>query len=134
VPHVVHGLSRWAAGTLVLAGFYALSVWALHALMGVGDVTGLVLHGVAAAGGATAIGLLVIGRSGLDKGFAGPMSAGLVIVFALLSTGIAQGRGGAILPIASMLVRDASPWPPLLASLLSGVVAAVVFARRTAVS
>jgi hypothetical protein len=133
LPHVVHGLARWLAGSVVLAGFYAVSVWALHAVMGVGDVNGIVLHGAAAAGAATAIGLLVIGRSGLDRGFAGPMSGGLVLVFGLLSAGLAGGVAR-VLPIASVLAHDASPWPPLALAATTGLLAAVVFARRTAVT
>lgn len=133
VPHVVVGFARWTSGTLVLSAFFAMSVGLVHAIMGVGDPTPLILHGGAACGASTAIGLLVIGRAGLDRGFAGPMSAGLVAVFGLAGAGLARGPMQWV-PIASLLARDASAWPPVLGAIALGVVAALAFARRTAVT
>ncbi|MCB9663026.1 MAG: hypothetical protein H6732_02860 [Alphaproteobacteria bacterium] len=134
VPHVVHGLARWLAGSLVLGGFYGLSVALVDAIMGVQDALQLALAGLASCAASTAVGLGVIGRAGLDRGFAGPMSAGLVAVFSVLSAGLADRAAGAYLPIASLVVRDAS-WPiPLGVACAMGIVASLAFARRTAVS
>lgn len=134
VPHVVHGLARWLAGSLVLGGFYGLSVALVDAIMGVQGAATLALLGLASCSASTAVGLAVIGRAGLDRGFAGPMSAGLVLVFSVLSTGFADRQLGALLPVASLVVREAD-WPaPLAGACVLGVVASLLFARRTAVS
>ncbi|MCB9679845.1 MAG: hypothetical protein H6733_00110, partial [Alphaproteobacteria bacterium] len=61
VPHVVHGFARWTAGTVVLGGFFSFSVYLLHAIMGIPEAPDLALKGTAAAAGATALGLIVVG-------------------------------------------------------------------------
>jgi hypothetical protein len=132
VPSWVHGFSRWLAGTLLLSLFFALAVGIFNSLLLLEAPYTLALHGAAACGGASAIGLVVIGRSGLEAGFAGPMSAGLVAVVSLLSFGVGNRVVGAWLPISSLLARSEDGLTPLLMSLAWGVIATAIFTRRTA--
>lgn len=132
VPTWVHGLSRWLAGTLLLSMFFSVSVFVFASLLPFEAPLTVVLHGVAACGGATAIGLVVIGRSGLEAGFAGPMSTGLVMVVSLLSFGLANRTVGAVLPVASLLARAPDGWTPVFVATLWGLIATAIFTFRTA--
>lgn len=132
LPIWVHGAARWLAGSSLLAVFYGFSVLLFDAFLGVPDPTHLILHGAAAAGGSTAIGLVVIGRHGLDSGFAGPMSAGLVVVVSLLSVGLSMKSVGQHLPVASLLAVH-QPGPSVVGmSVLWGGVAVLAFVYRSA--
>ncbi len=133
IPMWVHGLSRWLAGSLLLSLFFALGVAVFDALLGLEDPMTLLLHGSAASTGATAIGLVVIGRAGLESGFGGPMAAGLITVVFLLQAGVTMRPIGALLPVASLAAQSDQGWPPLLMSILWGLVATWLFTRRSTV-
>ena len=132
VPMWVHGVSRWLAASTALVAFYTLSVLVFHALLGLDDPMGLTLHGSAAAITATAIGIAVIGRAGMH-GFAGPMSAGLVIVGTLLGFGLTSPRLAVVFPIASLVARDHTAGPALVLSAIAGMLAVAVFRLRATV-
>jgi hypothetical protein len=134
LPVWVHGAARWIAGSVLLSVFYAFSVFVFDAFLGVPGPISLVAHGAAACAGATAIGILVIGRAGLESGFAAPMSLGLVAVVSLLSTGLSWKTGGALLPIASLLTDDPSGLGALAMSLVWGLIAVAVFTRRSTIT
>ena len=133
VPHVVHGMARWLSSTLILTLFYGFSVFLLNAAFGVDGPGAYTLHGGAACGIAAAIGLVVVGRSGLDKGFAGIMAAGLFSWMSLVGLGMTFASVGRYLPGVSLYIEDASPGLPVLFATLAGLAASVVFSRRTAV-
>lgn len=134
VPHTLQGLVRWAAGTTVLGTFFAFAVTAIDGIMGLAHPAAAVAHGYAATGAATAFGVIAVGRSGLDKGFAGPLSLGLLLVTVFTGLGVGgEAAAAPWLPIASLVSRGAPVVPPLASAAGLGVVAAVVFARRTAV-
>ena len=131
IPTWVHGFARWAASTLVLSLFHALSALLFDSLLGVERLVPVIAHGTAAVGTATAIGLVVIGRAGMGRGFAGPMSLGLVLVVMILGLGMGDDTPVApYLPIASVLAERDS-LVPLFVSLLTGFLAAHLFAWRT---
>lgn len=134
LPMWVHGAARWLSGTLLLSLFFAFSVVLFDSFIGVPRPTALMLHGAAACGGATAIGLIVIGRAGLENGFAAPMSAGLVMVVSLLSAGISLGDAAHWIPVASLVTDDQSGLAALAASLGCGVLGTVMFTWRSTVS
>lgn len=133
VPMWVHGAARWLAGSLALGLFYTFSVLLFYALMGAYSPEELIVHGFASAFTSVAIGLLVIGRAGLERGFAAPMSIGLVIVTALLSYGFTQTGVDRTIPVASVLSSGDPGWRALAASLAFGSVAVAVFTRRSTV-
>jgi hypothetical protein len=134
VPHVLQGFVRWAAGTAVLGTFFAFAVTAVDGVMGLAHPGTAVAHGYAATGAATAFGIVAVGRSGLDKGFAAPLSLGLVLVTGFTALGVGGADAAAPwLPIASLVSRGAPVLPPVALSAALGLLAALVFARRTAV-
>ena len=126
----VHGAVRWLAGSVVAGGFMVFVVALFHAFLGLERPIDMMLHGVAATNSATAIGIFVIGRSGIDRGFAAALSAGLVAVATLLSLGVADGPGAQWLPIAS-LTSEGAAWGPLLVSGCLGGLATLLFSRRS---
>ncbi|MEZ4322718.1 MAG: ABC transporter permease subunit [Myxococcota bacterium] len=127
----VHGTARWLAGSAVLVLHYALAMAVLHAILGVEEPTRVLRNGVAACGGAVAVGLLVIGRAGLKSGFSGPLASGLSIATALAAAGVAAPGPGRYLPIASLLT-DGSGYVPLLGATALGVAAIALFTWRSA--
>lgn len=131
VPRWIHGMVRWIAGTFLLAIFYIFSVLLFHAIIGLPDPGAVARHGVAASAAATAMGLIIVGRSGTDRSFAGILSAGITTITGLLSLGLASPQRAAAFPIAS-LASEGDGWSPLLLSLVCGVVATAVFTRRSA--
>jgi len=132
VPPWVHGASRWMAGSSILVVGLAFSVMLFDAILGVHDPRSLVLHGSAAILSSVAIGIVVIGKHGLKSGFAGPMSAGLVVVVSLLSMGLSQPSVAEWLPVASLLARSSSGVTPMLLSVVLGIASVGIFTFRTA--
>lgn len=131
VPHWVPGLARWAAATAVITAFYAFAVATFHAILGVSDPWPFVRHGFAAAGGAAAIGLMVVGGAGLERGFSGPLATTMALVTGAMGAGLVLPDFGQALPIASVLAGGTG-WAPAGAALVLGVLAAAVFSVRSA--
>lgn len=131
VPHWVPGMARWAAATGVITVFYGLAVALFHALMGVSDPWPFVRHGFAAAGGSAAIGLMVVGGAGLERGFSGPLATSLALVTGTMGAGFALPDLGRVLPIGSVLAGGTG-WAPAGAALALGLLSAAVFSVRSA--
>lgn len=130
VPLWVHGAARWLSSTLVLSAWWAFTILLFHALLGAEEPWALLRHGVAASSTSVAIGLMVIGRGGLARGFAGPLSAGLVAVVSLLSYGVSTKGADQYVPIASMLSSGASGWTSLGVATLIGLGGVALFTWR----
>jgi hypothetical protein len=131
LPHWVAGASRWLASTLVLSVFFAFSVLLFDAVIGVKRAPELIRHGIASCGAATALGLISVGRAGLKQGFSGPLAGGLTAAMALMSIGWAQPGVGTYVPLASLLTSG-DGWIPMGGSLVLGIVASLVFSKRSA--
>lgn len=131
LPMWVTALARWSAATLVLGAFFAMSVAMLHAVIGIESPGALSLAGATAASTSAAIGMAVVGRGGKTRGFAGPMSAGLVIVTGVLSFGLATPALAPHLPIASLASGQVGAAP--LVALVAGPLYAWWFQARVAV-
>lgn len=131
-PRWVHGLARWVASTLVLTAFYAFAVLLFRALLNVPNPSKLMLHGLAACGASTGIGLMVVGRAGLEKGFAGPISVGLTAVFTLLSLGAGASDLMGWLPIASLVGQKASGAAAVVTMVAFGLGSVALFTWRSA--
>ncbi|MCA9491437.1 MAG: hypothetical protein KC621_16005 [Myxococcales bacterium] len=127
VPRFVGGLARWLASSLILAGFFALTVVLVGALLPLRDPWSVLSHGWAASWGAVAIGIGVVGTSGLRQGFSGPFALGMTLATALGGTGAALGLH--FLPMGSLLSREPG-WTSLAVSVLFGVVASAAYGRR----
>ena len=130
VARWVPGASRWTASTVILAIFLAYCVALFDALVGVPDAPALVRHGIAASGGAVSLGVAVVGRAGIRRGFSGPFAIGLTIATALLAMGLGLPSVGQWLPLSSILAGG-DGWVPLVLALLSGVGASALFAWRS---
>jgi len=131
LPHWLPGAARWIAATVVLSLFFSLCVVLFHALVGVEHPWALVRHGAAAAGSATAIGLLAVGTAGTRQGFSGPLAAGLTAATAAIALGFAAPSVGMFLPLASVFAGG-SGWIPVLLTLALGAAATAGFAWRSA--
>jgi hypothetical protein len=131
VSRWVHGAARLVAGSSVLAAFLILGVALCGAILGLDDPLAMTRHALACAAGSTAIGLLAIGRGGLQAGFTGPLALGMSVATGLLGVGVAAPGLGAWLPLAS-LTTAGSGWEALVgAAALSGV-ALALFTWRSA--
>jgi hypothetical protein len=126
----VHGASRWAAASIVLTAWWGLTVALFHALLGAFDPWGLVVHGASACVASVAIGLAVIGRAGIERGFAGPLSAGLVAVVSLLSYGLSAHDIDRYVPIASLMSTGDPGWSSLGVALAASAASVGLFTWR----
>ncbi len=131
LPHWVAGATRWLASTLVLSLFFGFSVLLFDAIIGVAEPGALIRHGIAATGGATAVGLVAVGRAGVKQGFSGPLAVGLTGVMGLMGLGFTQPAIGSYLPLAS-LFAGGNGWIPVALTALLGAVASLVFSIRSA--
>ncbi len=131
LPMWVAALSRWSAATFVLGLFFGMSVGMLHAVIGLDTPMTLAIGGATAASTASVVGMAAIGRGGKTQSFAGPMSAGLVIVMGLFSLGLTAPDIAKHLPVASLVATELGVAP--LLALLLGPLYAWWFARRVAV-
>lgn len=129
-PMWVTPLARWSAATLVLGLFFTMSVTMMHAVVGLEAPWSLAISGATASSTAAAVGMAVIGVGGKTQGFAGPMSAGLVIVMGLFSLGLYEPWLARSLPVASLLDPNLGVAP--LIGLLLGPLYAWWFAARVA--
>jgi hypothetical protein len=129
-PMWVTPLARWCAATLVLGLFFTMSVTMMHAVVGLEAPWTLAIGGVTASSTAAAIGMAVIGVGGKTQGFAGPMSAGLVIVMSLFSLGLYVPWLARSVPVASLLDPNLGVAPVI--GLLLGPLYAWWFAARVA--
>ncbi len=126
VPRWITGLARWLASTFTLGLFFVLSIIWITAIVGVTEPAAVMRHGVAACGAAVALGIAVVGTSGLKQGFAGPFAVVVVLLTALTTLG---ALGLSWLPLAS-LFTEGSGWPALVVSAGLGVLSAFVYAWR----
>ena len=127
----VHGASRWMSAVIVIALFQSYCVLLTDALIGVADQGALMRHGVAATMSAVSLGVIVVGTAGIQRGFSGPFAFGLTIATGLFGLGFSAPQIGQYFPMASALTHG-DGWAPLTLGVLSGILAALVFARRTA--
>jgi len=131
LPHWVAGATRWLAATSVLSLFFSFSVVLFDAIIGVEQGGALIRHGIAATGGATALGLIAVGKAGIKQGFSGPLAGGLTGAMGVMGVGLAMPQVGSYLPLAS-LFAGGSGWIPVAIAMGLGVVASAVFSFRSA--
>jgi hypothetical protein len=131
LPTWVHGASRWLAGSVVLTAFYALSVALLHAVIGTTHPLFLLEHGAAACMGAVAIGLMVVGRAGIEQGFMAPLSLGLFLVASLISLGLGVQGWDAWVPVSSLLRQGVDGLGAMAVAVAWGGVAVGLFTWRS---
>lgn len=129
IPRWVGAFARWVASSVILAAFYAVSVAAIAAVLPVPGPWDVVRNGIAACGGGVAIGLAVVGTSGLRQGFSGPFAAGMTLATGLAGTG---ALGLTWLPIAN-LFAGGSGWSALAVATAAGLGAAHLYAWRVGV-
>ena len=77
VPIWMHAASRWIASSLVLTIFLFFAIATFTAFLSMPDQGAIMRHGLAGTMASSALGLLVIGKGGLNQGFSGPVAAGL---------------------------------------------------------
>lgn len=130
VPRWVHGASRWLSGSLLLVSFFTVCVLVFAALFSLEDMGAVMRHGAAAGSGAIAVGLMVVGRSGLKSGFSSVLSMGLLAGTVLMGLGMVVPSVAAWLPVASLLTGGAG-WAPLGGALLLGGASSLVFGWRS---
>jgi hypothetical protein len=128
VPRWITGFARWLGSTLVLAGFLALSVALVAAVLPIGSPWPSIVHGVAAIGASVAIGMAVVGHAGLKQGFSGPFGVGMTLTTAVAGAGLRADVPW--LPVASLFSRGDGAVAVAL-GLAAGVVGSVVYARRS---
>jgi hypothetical protein len=131
VPRWVHGAARLITGTLSLSLFLTLGIFMVEAVIGLTDSWALVRHGIACACGATCIGLLAIGRAGLENGFTGPLAFGMALATGLLATGLGGAPFAEWLPLASFATRS-SGWEALIGATLLAIPTVWIFTMRSA--
>jgi len=131
VPRWVHGATRLITGTLALSLFLSLGIFMVEAVIGVSNGWALVRHGVATAAGATSIGLLSVGRGGLENGFTGPLTLGMTLATGLLGLGFGQAPFAAWVPLAS-IATSASGWEALAGAAVLAVPTVWIFTIRSA--
>ncbi|MBT3222287.1 MAG: hypothetical protein HN348_24710 [Proteobacteria bacterium] len=131
VPHWYHGASRWFAGTIVLSAFLAMSITIIDAQISLPSLASALRNGFAANAMGVAVGLTVIGRAGLKRGFSGPIAMGLVTILTLMVLGMTlPPQLAGIIPVASIFTR-ASGWEAMGISILVGLVAMMGFSNRS---
>lgn len=128
LPRWASGFARWLASTLVLAGFFGVTVLVFGAIVPVLNPLAVLSHGIAAFGTAVAVGIAVVGTAGLRQGFSGPFAIGMTLTTALASTGLALGLDW--VPIAS-LFAETNGGTALACSIGIGGLSAVAYGRRT---
>lgn len=127
IPRFVGGFSRWLASSSILAGFFALTVGLLGAMLPLRAPWSVLTHGWAASLGAVAIGVAVVGTSGLRQGFSGPFAMGMTLVTALGGVGATLGLH--FLPVGSLLSTEPG-WTSLAVSVAFGAGASLFYGRR----
>jgi hypothetical protein len=130
IPRWVPPLARWAAAAGLLTPWFFTAIACLHAILGVSAPAAMAVHGAAGAITAASLGIAAVGDASLRRSFAGPFAAVATVVTGLVTAGDRLGPLGTVLPLASV-GSTASPWPAAALALLSGPVAAAVFAWRT---
>jgi hypothetical protein len=132
VPIWMHAASRWLASTLVLTIFLQFAVATFTAFLSMPDPTAIMRHGLSGTMASTALGLLVIGKAGIKRGFSGPVAAGISAATFCCSLGyVLPDAQSAWLPMAS-LASDSSGWESLLVALVFSCGAVLVFGKRSA--
>ncbi len=134
VPMWVHGTARWLAGSLIAGTWFGLATAMLDAVVGVPDPQRVVVHAIAAMTASVALGVGLIGRAGLQAGFAGPMSVGISAIAALLGLGLGSPAIGAHLPVASLVARSSELFAPPLVAVAWAVLAVGLFTSRATVT
>ncbi len=132
VSRWVHGVVRILAGSSILAAFLCLGVALCTAILGLDDPAAMVRHAIACATGATCIGLLAIGRSGIQSGFTGALALGMSLATACFALGAALPSVGQWIPMASLVAGESSGWQALVGTGVLALAALLVFTRRSA--
>lgn len=101
-PTWLPAASRMLALGCILAPALAATLLSIDALMPIDNLTLWLIHGVAAAAMGGTLGLYLVARSSLDKGFSAPLSRALMVATALLGLGYMQPEVGRILPVCSL--------------------------------
>ena len=127
----VHGAARFLASVAVLSLFVTLAVLFYDALAGMEDPIAMICNGIAASVTATSLGLIAIGRGGLEAGFAGSLAFGLSILAGLAFIGVVVPSSAQYLPVAS-LVTPGGTLVPMVVSVVLGIVAILAFSIRSA--
>ena len=128
----VHGFVRIVSGSSVLAAFLCLGVALCAALLGLDDPAAMMRHAVACATGATCIGLLSIGRAGVQSGFTSALALGMSAATGCFALGAALPSVGKWLPLASLVAGTTSGWEALLGTLCLAALTLVLFTYRSA--
>ncbi len=123
----VGGFARWVSSSIVLCSFYTLTVVLLGALLPLARPESVLTHGWAASCASVAIGIGVVGTSGLRQSFSGPFALGMTLATALGGAGASLGLH--FLPLGSLLSREPG-WTSLGLSLVFGLVASALYGRR----
>lgn len=132
VSRWVHGFVRVVAGSSVLAAFLCLGVALCAAILGVDDPVAMSRHAVACAIGSTCIGLLCVGRAGIQSGFSSALALGMSAATATFGIGIAAPAIGRFVPMASLVAGPSSGWAALGGSFVLAALSVLVFTRRSA--
>ncbi len=130
LPRWIHGLVRLLVGATALSGFLVLGILMVDAVIGLTSTAATVRHGVATAVGSTCIGLVVIGRGGLQNGFTGPLTYGMAIATALVAIGLAGGPVAKWIPLASF-ASSASGWEALVGAVGVAGITVWIFTLRS---
>lgn len=132
VSRWVHGVVRIVAGSSMLAAFLCLGVALCAAILGLDDPAAMVRHAIACATGATCIGLLSIGRAGVQSGFTGALALGMSLATGCFGLGAAVPSLGQWMPMASLVAGESSGWQALVGTVILTLIALIVFTRRSA--
>ncbi|MFT4571052.1 MAG: hypothetical protein ACI8TX_002072 [Hyphomicrobiaceae bacterium] len=118
--------SRILALAAVLAPGLAATLLVIDALLPIPNIGLWITHGgVAAAAGGT-LGLYLVARSALERGFSAPLSRALMVAMALLGAGWLQPQVGRVFPICSLGAFMAGTTPSAVALILLAVVLPVI--------
>jgi hypothetical protein len=130
-PRWLPAASRIVSLSVLLTIGLAATLLMLDALLPISDVRTWILHGSAAAACGGTLGLYLVARNSLDRGFSAPLSRALIAAMALLGMGWMQPEVGRVLPICSLGAFMAGAAPAALAVALAFVVA-IAIAMATA--
>ncbi len=126
------GLARWLAPTVALSAAITSNYAFYAAIIGAEVTPAMLRNGIAAAAASVALGLGVVGTSGLDNRLSGPLAIAILSLTALFALGGLAPGLAAWIPVASLLTNSPG-WAPVAGAMVAGLLAVALFARRTAV-
>jgi len=128
IPEWAPGLVRWVATVTVLSSAWCVTVLLMVVMMDAYEPTGHLLRGIGSIAAAAAVGLAVIGGSGLKQGFSSSFATGAFVVAGLVSIGLVTWRLE-WLPLIGILGNGTGP-AALVIGLSMGPPAALFHAWR----